>query len=219
MTTELRGLPREIVAGSGWHAFTYRAANTSGRVIASLSASMELWSWDRKNLENETTKHITVQWYNSGSRRWEPMPADYGYFAETRNLKPRAFAEASLRLKVDAKAPAGFGGAFQTGFFSDRSRTCGYSAGAYYYFDVLAAGSKPTTGEDSKGTTSRPGKAVTTVVDKPAPKGGLSDLPATGELATTGTSSSTPLLLGVAGAAVVVGGAAVAVARRGRGSR
>ncbi|MFF7728413.1 hypothetical protein [Streptomyces sp. NPDC008001] len=218
MTTELRGLPREIVAGSGWHAFAYRAANTSDRVIASLSASVELRSWDRKNLQDETTKHITVQWYDSRTRRWEPLPADHGYFARTTGLGPRASADASLRLRIDAAAPAGSGVAFQTGFFSDQDRTCGYAAGAHYSFAVLTAGSRLSTDEDARATAAGPEKAAapTTTVNRPAPQGIPADAPATGKLASTGASSSSPLLLGVAGATIAVGAVAVAVARRGR---
>ncbi|MBB5119558.1 LAETG motif-containing sortase-dependent surface protein [Streptomyces eurocidicus] len=70
-----------------------------------------------------------------------------------------------------------------------------------------ASSSTGTAGTTTSGGTTTGGSGTSA-------QGSASSSSANGELATTGSSSSTPVIAGLAGAAVVAGGAAVAVTRR-----
>ncbi|MFF5130819.1 hypothetical protein ACFY41_28340 [Streptomyces syringium] len=210
--TELLGLPSKIVAGSGWQDFTYRTTNTSDRELRSVVAYMDVWTWDGRGEGKETSQYLTVQWYDPQKRAWQPLPEDFGDFAETENLGPRQYADAKLRLKIDAKAPAGYGSAFQAGSYTGHDGKCGDAEGSIYSFDVLPVGSKPGKVDDAKGTTGRPGPSQH--ANRPAARGSLSTLPVTGELARTGSSSGLPTIAVLSGAAVAVGAGAVFVVRR-----
>ncbi|MFI1257174.1 hypothetical protein ACH4U6_25810 [Streptomyces netropsis] len=198
------------MAGSGWQSFVYRATNTSNEELRSVVAFMDVWTWDGKDEGENTGKYLSVEWYNVQKRSWQPL--EFGDFAEAENLKPRQYVEARIRLKIDAKAPAGYGAAFQAGSYTGQNGTCGDAEGSIFYFDVLPVGSEPGKVDDAKGTTAKPGKARH--ADKPAARGSLSTLPVTGELARTGSSSGLPTVAALSGAAVAVGAGAVFVVRR-----
>lgn len=212
--TELLGLPSKIVAGSGWQDFTYRTTNTSDKELRSVVAYMDVWTWDGRGEGKETSQYLAVEWYDVRKQSWQPLPEDFGDFAETENLGPRQYADAKLRLKIDAKAPAGYGSAFQAGSYTGHDGKCGDAEGSIFYFDVLPVGSRPGKVDDAKGTTARPGKPQHT--NRPAAQGSLSTLPVTGELARTGSASGLPTVAALSGAAVAVGAGAVFVVRRRR---
>ncbi|MEU6115996.1 LPXTG cell wall anchor domain-containing protein [Streptomyces sp. NPDC047117] len=206
ITTTLRGLPSKVVAGSGWHGFTFRASNTSDKAMKSVDAYVMLSAIDKGDFD-DVSNLLTVQWYDEGAGAWENVD-DYGYFASLADLAPGEYADAKLRLKVDAKTPGSYGFAFAVGAYHDENDVCGYSEGSEYEFDVLIAGSNPGSVPPATGKPSdrKPGK--------PAPQGGLKELPVTGKLAETGSSSALPMIAAVAGVTMAVGAGAIFVVRR-----
>ncbi|MFB6436699.1 LAETG motif-containing sortase-dependent surface protein [Streptomyces sp. NPDC056411] len=211
ISTELRGLPSKVVAGSGWKNFTFRATNTSHKAMKSVDAYVALNGLSTGSFD-DISKLLTVQWYDEDTRSWEAITDEDGYFASVDGLKPGEYADAKLRLKVDAKTPGSYGFAFSIGAYHNEDDVCGFSDVAEYDFDILAAGSKPGSVPPAK---SKPGKHKG---NKPAPQGDLKDLPVTGKLAETGSSSALPTLALVGGVAVVAGAGAVFTVRRRRTS-
>ncbi|MFE0189067.1 LAETG motif-containing sortase-dependent surface protein [Streptomyces sp. NPDC059008] len=207
ISTELRGLPSKVVAGSGWKNFTFRATNTSDKAMKSVDAYVALGAISTDTID-DVSKLLTVQWYDEDSRTWESITDEDGYFASVEGLKPGEYADAKLRLKVDAKTPGSYGFAFTIGAYHNEDDVCGFSDVSQYDFDVLVAGSKPGSVPPAK---SKPGKHEG---NKPAPQGDLKDLPVTGKLAETGSSSALPTIALVGGVAMAVGAGAVFAVRR-----
>ncbi|MFF4951674.1 LAETG motif-containing sortase-dependent surface protein [Streptomyces chattanoogensis] len=207
ISTELRGLPSKVVAGSGWKNFTFRATNTSDKAMKSVDAYVALAGISGGSFD-DVSQHLTVQWFNEDSGAWEAVTDTEGYFATVYDLGPDEYADAKLRLKVDAKTPGSYGFAFTIGAYHDEDDVCGFSDVAEYDFDILVAGSKPGTVPPAKG---KPGK---TKGNKPAPQGDLQKLPVTGKLAETGSSSALPVIGMVGGIAMAVGAGAIFVVRR-----
>ncbi|WP_052863699.1 LPXTG cell wall anchor domain-containing protein [Streptomyces niger] len=206
ISTTLRGLPSKVVAGSGWHNFTFRASNTSDKAMKSVDAYVMLSAIDKGDFD-DVSGLLSVQWYDEDAGAWENVD-EYGYFASLADLAPGEYADAKLRLKVDAKTPGSYGFAFAVGAYHDEDDLCGYSEGSEYEFDVLVAGSNPGNVPPATGKPSdhKPGK--------PAPQGGLKELPVTGKLAETGSSSALPMIAAVAGVTMAVGAGAIFVVRR-----
>lgn len=206
ISTTLRGLPSKVVAGSGWHNFTFRATNTSDVAMTSVDAYVMLSAIENENFD-DVSHLLTVQWYDEGAGVWENVD-EYGYFASLADLAPGEYADAKLRLKVDAKTPGSYGFAFAIGAYQNANGDCGYSDGSEYEFDVLVAGSNPGSVPPATGKPSdhKP--------SKPAPQGGLKELPVTGKLAETGSSSALPTIAAVAGVTMAVGAGAIFVVRR-----
>ncbi|MEU7147441.1 LPXTG cell wall anchor domain-containing protein [Streptomyces sp. NPDC039022] len=217
---ELRGLPGKIVAGAGWVDFTYRATNTSTEHILSVQAYTQVFALDNKT-SDDLSEHLTLEWFDAATGRWKPVAGSEegdGYFASIAGadgLRPGEYAEAKLRLKADAKTPAGYGGAVSVGWYLNADLNCGSSDAADHPFDILPAGStRPPHVPDSKG---RPG----TRPNHPAPHGGVkqqAQLPVTGKLAETGASSGLPGLALSGAAAVALGAGAVFAVRRRKGA-
>ncbi|MEU9120321.1 LAETG motif-containing sortase-dependent surface protein [Streptomyces sp. NPDC048506] len=207
ISTELRGLPSKVVAGSGWKNFTFRATNTSDKAMKSVDAYVALAGVSNGDFD-DVSKLLTVQWYDEDTRAWESITDEDGYFASVDDLKPGEYADAKLRLKVDAKTPGSYGFAFTVGAYHNQDDVCGFSDVAEYDFDILVAGSKPGSVPPAK---SKPGKKAP---NKPAPQGDLKEIPATGKLAETGSSSALPTIALVGGVAMAVGAGAIVVVRR-----
>ncbi|WP_406272244.1 LPXTG cell wall anchor domain-containing protein [Streptomyces sp. NBC_00191] len=181
--------------------------NKSKKDFNAVEAYVNLLAVDGEEFE-DTSRFLTLQWQIGGE--WEDIDIEDGYFGTTGKLKPNEFADAELRLKVDAKAPAGFGAAFSTGVHINGKGGCEFGDTMIFEFEILAAGSKPGEVDDSKGKPGKPG-------NKPAPQGGLKELPVTGNLASTGSSSMLPTV-GIAGGIAVVAGAGVVFAMKRRRS-
>ncbi|MBO1335108.1 peptidase [Streptomyces sp. VRA16 Mangrove soil] len=205
---ELRGLPSKIVAGSGWHSFSYRVSNYTDTAFESVYAEMYAFSFAYDKDTTDTTRYLHVQW--SDGSGWHDLDIDFATseqpFAELGALAPGKHADVALRIKVDAKAPAGIGGslAFATSVTADG--VCGYSVpeDQEYSFEVLAAGTTPGKVPDA---TAKPKPSNT-----PAPQS--SSTPVSGSLASTGSSSMLPTFGLVAGVAVVAGAGVVYSVRR-----
>ncbi|MGW1377567.1 LAETG motif-containing sortase-dependent surface protein [Streptomyces sp. NPDC002446] len=207
ISTELRGLPSKVVAGSGWKNFTFRATNTSDKAMKSVDAYVALAGISNDDFD-DVSGLLTVQWYDEDARSWESITDEDGYFASVDGLEPGEYADAKLRLKVDAKTPGSYGFAFTIGAYHNQDDVCGFSDVAQYDFDILVAGSKPGSVPPAK---SKPGKVKG---NKAAPQGELKQIPVTGKLAETGSSSALPTIAMVGGVAMVVGAGAIFVVRR-----
>lgn len=208
VVTELRGLPSKVVAGSGWVNFTYRVTNKSKKDFNAVEAYVDLLAIDGEKFE-DSSRFLTLQWQIGGE--WKAISIEDGYFGTTGKLKPGEYADAKLRLMVDAKAPAGFGAAFTTGVHIDGKGGCEFGETMIFEFDILAAGTKPGDVDDAEGKPGdKPG-------NKPAPQGDLEELPVSGNLAETGSSSILPTV-GIAGGIAVVAGAGVVFAMKRRRS-
>ncbi|MGW1728084.1 LPXTG cell wall anchor domain-containing protein [Streptomyces sp. NPDC002306] len=219
------GLPREIVAGDGWHEFTVRVHNTLSATLEDVDVSVGKQVQDlTPGMPGGDPRSVDLQAREPGSGAWRdqdspdqtgPGPGTFTDidFAPFQNLM------ISLRVRVAKDFPFTVTRGDQIGdvFIVGRSRRLPsdvpdtpLSQALWSSFRVLKPGSH--TG----GTTSAP-----TPSGGSTPNGGGTPTggPATpsGEiLAETGSSSDLWLLAGVGGAAVVAGAGVVYSARRRR---
>jgi hypothetical protein len=205
--TELRGLPSKVVAGSGWQDFTFRVENKTGHDVEGVDAYLYTAAVDGENFD-DMAQFITVQAYLGNE--WTDVSEEDGYFGTSDSLKKGEYSEAKMRLKVDSKAPAGFGVAFASGVSFTKDGLCEFGEETLYEFEILAAGTKPGDVDDAEG---KPGKGDNKPDTKP--QGELSELPVTGTLAETGSNSMLPVI-GIAGGIAVVAGAGVVFALKRR---
>ncbi|AJT65393.1 hypothetical protein T261_3728 [Streptomyces lydicus] len=231
--TGLRGLPSKIVAGSGWHQFAYRVTNVSKITVMETDISLFLGTADPK-VKDVSELAVTVQWFNPATGKWKPIEGegakfqDNDDFTTVKRLAPGQHADAKMRIKIGKKAKPGSGYFFTTGYSYAENNECGFDKISQFDFKVLSAGSKPGEVEDAKGKPGKPGKhgmlnrpgtprtpdATGAAGNKPAAQGTHDAVPATGKLATTGSSSALPTVAALGGAAVVAGAGAVFVVRR-----
>ncbi|RLU90481.1 hypothetical protein CTZ27_21400 [Streptomyces griseocarneus] len=233
-STSLRGLPSKIVAGGGWQEFTYRVSNVSKVTVTKAAVSLYFGSGDLE-IDDVRELAVTVEWYDAARGTWVPIQGEGAKtdaeteFATVKNLKPGEYADARMRVKAGAKAKPGTGYFFTLGWSTGADRKCGFDEGSLYDIDVLAAGSKPGKVDDATGKPGKPsghgakgsqgGDADKKPGQKPAGQSTQSEIPVSGSLAKTGSSSDMPLIAGLGGAAVVVGaGALFAVKRRRNGA-
>ncbi|MGP9020466.1 LAETG motif-containing sortase-dependent surface protein [Streptomyces sp. BR1] len=213
LTTVVTGLPSKIVAGTTAN-FSLRVTNGTGKNIDKLWPFTYLHATDKSGYQ-VTDDLLHLQWSTAASGGWKDV--DSLHRAGVINgLKDGTHYDMKLRLKVDAKAPAGPGIAFVAGDYVNKDKSCGGTPDlTEYSFEILPAGTKPGDVDPAKPTT---GKANTP--DTKTQSSATSTTPLnttnTGTLAATGTSSATPQLALAGGAAVVVGAGAVFVARRRR---
>ncbi|MFD8571324.1 LPXTG cell wall anchor domain-containing protein [Streptomyces sp. NPDC059639] len=206
---ELRGLPSKIVAGSGWHGFTYRLSNYTGTAFESWSADLIAFSYayDGKDA-TETSRYLHVQWYDGSA--WHGvdtnMETTHESFGNGGPLAPGAHTDVKLRIAVDAKAPAGLGASFAFATSVNTEGVCGYSVpeDQEYDFEILAAGTEPGKVP--------PAKPEPKPSNTPAPQS--SSTPLAGSLASTGSSSMLPTVGVVGGVAVLAGAGVVYSVRR-----
>ncbi|MDQ1009763.1 LPXTG-motif cell wall-anchored protein [Streptomyces sp. V4I23] len=204
LTTVAQGLPSKIVAGSTVD-FSVRVTNGTDKTLDEVLPFVYFHATDKSGY-NVIDEYFGLQWSTKNSPEWNDV-ADGEYAGSISPLKAGAHADVKLRLKVDAKAPAGEGMAFVAGDYVNDDGTCGGNFFTEYEFDLLAAGSKPGKVDDAKpGKTSKTRPAV-------VPQGGT-----TGTLANTGADSALPQLAAAAGAAIALGAGAVFVVRRRKAS-
>ncbi|MEU3447005.1 LPXTG cell wall anchor domain-containing protein [Streptomyces thermolilacinus] len=206
LRTELVGLPSKVVAGSGWQNFSFRVENKTGHDVEGVDAYLYAGAVDED--ADDMTRFLTVQAYIGD--KWVTISEEDGYFGTSNALKENEYSEAKMRLKVDAKAPAGFGFAFASGVSFTKDGLCEFGEEMLYDFEVLAAGTNPGDVDDATG---KPGKGDNKPDTKP--QGDLAELPVTGTLAETGSSSMLPTI-GVAGGIAIVAGAGVVFALKRR---
>ncbi|MFD7278939.1 LAETG motif-containing sortase-dependent surface protein [Streptomyces sp. NPDC059862] len=200
----LSGLPKTIVAGSGWTEFSFNVSNSGDEEIKNIKPliGVAALGWD----EQDYSGQITVQVYDKAAGGWQTLADAAGEGATFTAFSLSAGQSTSypLRLSVSGKVPDAIG---VTGGFAQYSDADGCwmaddPNGWVYFFDILAAGSDAGNPPDAK------------------PQGGMAELDdvnsvsATGSLAETGSSSALPMIGLVGGVAVVAGAGAVFVVRR-----
>ncbi|MFC8073946.1 peptidase [Streptomyces sp. NPDC057307] len=206
LTTVAHGLPSKIVAGSTTD-FSVRVANGTNKTLDKVSPFVYFHATDKGGY-NVIDDAFHLQWSTTASPGWKNVGD--GYAGSISPLKAGAHADVKLRLKVDAKAPAGDGLAFVAGDYFNNDESCGGNLSTEYAFELLAAGSVPGDVDDAA-----PGKTTPTPDTKP--QGGTSTTPANttdGSLASTGSSSPLPQLAAAAGAALALGAVTVFTVRR-----
>ncbi|MFI6091551.1 LAETG motif-containing sortase-dependent surface protein [Streptomyces sp. NPDC051218] len=206
----LSGLPGKIVAGSGWHQFKLTASNPSDEDLGEVQwlAMVDNYA---ENEKDWLANYAQIQYFNPESKAWESITDEVsgGLYFGTTELGAKEKVDIKLRLNVSAKAPAGDGYALGLGGYLDSEENCVHNAFSFYEFTVLKAGSEnenPGEADESTGgKTPNGGKT---------PTGGAKDIPVTGNLAETGSSSMLPTIGLVGGVAVIAGAGAVFVVRR-----
>ncbi|KUL63272.1 hypothetical protein ADL28_11365 [Streptomyces violaceusniger] len=207
------GLPSKVVAGSGFHGFTFQVKNDSDRSYQRVDFGLFAGTV-HESAPDGTGKYLTLQYKDPETGAWKAISTDEndagsGYIGYT-DVRPHETLKVDLRLSVAKSAPEGFGYAISVGVYADDEGNCVYSTGEYYEFDVLKAGSEP-------------GKVPPA---DPKPQGGKKPLPhkpegnteisPQGSLAETGSSSALPMIALIGGVAMAAGGGAVFVVRRRR---
>ncbi|MYW68358.1 peptidase [Streptomyces sp. SID8379] len=204
---ELRGLPSKIVAGSGWHGFTFRVSNYTGENFESVSAGLYAFAFQYNEDATEISRYLHVQW--SDGSVWQNIDTeiDADDFADLGSLAPKKHADLKLRIKVDAKAPSGLGGSMAFATSVNADGVCGFSVpeDQEYRFEILAAG-------NATPSTVPPATSTPEPSNTPAPQS--SSTPLAGSLAATGSSSMLPTVGVIGGLAVVAGAGVVYSVRR-----
>ncbi|MEU8824193.1 LAETG motif-containing sortase-dependent surface protein [Streptomyces sp. NPDC048636] len=213
LSTTLVGLPSKVVAGSGFHNFTFKVGNDSDRTYKRVDFGVVAGTVHLDDLEG-TGKYLTLQYKDPDSGVWKNISTDEndpgaGYVGYT-DVRPHETLTVGLRLSVAKSAPEGFGYAISIGVYADDKGNCVYSAGEYYEFDVLKAGSEP--GEVPPAEP-KPQGGKKPLPEKPK---GNTEINPKGSLAETGSSSALPTIALIGGVAMAAGGGAVLVVRRRR---
>ncbi|MFF9346414.1 LAETG motif-containing sortase-dependent surface protein [Streptomyces sp. NPDC014734] len=224
--TSLRGLPSTIVAGSGWHDFTYRVTNVSEIKVMETDITLYLGTAD-PGIDDVAQLDVTVEWFDTSTGKWKAIEGegagvfDNKDFATVKSLGPGEYADTGMRIKVGEKARAGTGYFFTTGYSYGEDDKCGFDGISQFDFTVLSPGSEPGKVKDAE---SKPGKADNVGYkgadgtrgggNKPAAQGEGGTVPVSGALAETGSASALPTIAAFGGAALAMGAGAVFVVRR-----
>ncbi|MEU3185118.1 peptidase [Streptomyces sp. NPDC006923] len=211
LSTVVTGLPSKIVAGATTD-FSLRVTNGTDKTLGKVSPHVYFHATDKSGYD-VLDDAFHLQWSTTASPSWKNVEKG-GSAGSVGPLKAGAHADVKLRLKVDAKAPAGDGLALVAGDYLNDDESCGGNVPSEYAFELLAAGSVVDGADDAKPGKTTPdtkpqGATSTTPVDSAGPTG-------TGSLASTGSPSALPQLAAAAGAAVALGAVVVLVGRRQR---
>lgn len=215
LRTSLSGLPSEVVAGSGFHAFKLNVENKGDKAYKRVDLGLVAAQVDDDNwLPN--TDHLTLQFKDPETRAWSDISLDQddeviGYIGYT-DIRAKESFSIDLRLSVDKKAPEGYGFAIIIGLYADEEGNCVYPEGEQFYeFDVLAAGTD--AGEPNEAEPQTGGKKPV-----PAKPVGNTEIKPEGTLAQTGSDSNLPVIATIGGVAILAGaGVVFALGRRRKG--
>lgn len=208
---DINGLPGKIVAGSGWHNFQMTASNPTDEALGEVRwiAFVDNYT-DSDNEKDWLSQYVDLQYLNQDTKTWKPI-SDFEFMGKT-ELGAQDVVDIQLRLNIDAKAPAGDSFALGFGAYLDSDEECYRQSMAAWDFTVLAPGSdNPNPG---KPKPVDPPKQDEQPVTPKEPQGGAKEIPVTGSLAETGSSSAVPMFALAGGAAVAVGVGAMFVVRR-----
>lgn len=142
--TGLLGLPGTIVAGSGWHEFTYRVTNVSAVTVMETDLSIYLGTADPK-IDDVSELGVTVEWFDPRSGAWKPVEGegagvfDNQDFATLAGVEPGEHADAAMRIKIDKSAKAGTGYFFTQGYSYGEDDRCGFDEISRFDFAVVPA--------------------------------------------------------------------------------
>lgn len=218
---KLRGLPSKIVAGSGWHDFTFRVTNMTDQDFVSAQAQVYAFSFAYED-ESDTTRYLRLQRFDGSG--WQDLDNNVEHdasFPASGPLARGAHSDVKLRISIDAKAPAGAGAGLGLAVSVDPEGVCGLSVpeDAYWDFDILAAGTAtgqvpPAGGHTGSPKPTGPATAHASASASNAPSPQASSAPVDGSLASTGAGSVLPAFGAAAGLAVVAGGGVMYAVRR-----
>ncbi|MFI7500384.1 LPXTG cell wall anchor domain-containing protein [Streptomyces sp. NPDC049687] len=214
LSATINGLPSKIVAGSGWHDFTYVVENNGDADLKNVYMTTFLDYEDNEDVWlSEGLAVIQVKedgkWTNAYQDSYEDengktVNVTGSFVALLDDLEKDASATLDLRVKVKASAPAGSSFAMSDAIYVGDDADCHFN-GDFYDVEILAAGSD--TGDSGDATPNG---------DKPSsgtkPQG--SAKPISGSLASTGADSTLPMIGLLGGVAVVAGAGAVFTVRR-----
>ncbi|MEU0356061.1 hypothetical protein, partial [Streptomyces cyaneofuscatus] len=206
LRTSLSGLPSEVVAGSGFHAFELNVENKGDKAYKRVDLGLVAAQIDDDNwLPN--TDHLTLQFKDPETGAWSDISLDQndeviGYIGYT-DIRAKESFSIDLRLSVDKKAPEGYGFAIIIGLYADEEGNCVYPEGEQFYeFDVLAAGTD--AGEPNEAEPQTGGKKPV-----PAKPVGNTEIKPEGTLAQTGSDSNLPVIATIGGVAILAGAGVV----------
>ncbi|MGW0579238.1 LPXTG cell wall anchor domain-containing protein [Streptomyces sp. NPDC002920] len=217
LSATLTGLPGKIVAGSGWHDFTYVVENNTDADIKNVYLATYL-EYDEEEIDDFLSDGLAViqvkedgKWTDAYQQSWgegdDTINISSSFVALLDELKKDTSVTFDLRVKVKASAPAGSSLAMSEAVYAAGDSAC-HVSGDEYDVTILAAGSG-TGGASDAGEATPNGDRPT---DRTRPQGGAR--PISGSLASTGADSPLPLISLVGGVAVVAGAGAVFAARR-----
>ncbi|MEU9983784.1 LPXTG cell wall anchor domain-containing protein [Streptomyces sp. NPDC050856] len=223
LKVNLTGLPSKIVAGSGWHDFEFSVTNGSDADLKKVYVETFTDYDSADETLNDGLAEVqykdpeTGEWTDSYQDSYQDEEGNFVYTGSfvgmIDKIEKGATVDMDLRVRVDAKAPAGSSFAFSSAIYAGEGTAC-YGNGDEYVFTVLAAGSNAGDVDEAKPSGEKPdGK-------KPGdakPQGGAKPLPVTGNLAETGSNSMLPTI-GIAGGIAIVAGAGVVFALKRRNS-
>ncbi|MFE3518131.1 LAETG motif-containing sortase-dependent surface protein [Streptomyces sp. NPDC059166] len=205
LTTVVKGLPSTVVAGTTTN-FTLRVTNGTKKTLDEVYPFAYVHATDKSGMK-DIDDLVHLQW-SSSSSKWQNVDNEH-YMDAISPMKAGAKADIKMRLKIDAKAPAGNGVTFVAGDYWNDNGDCGGTPDLEgYEFLIAAAGTKTGNVPDAKPGTSKKNDSDLT------PLSGGSATPAGGTLASTGSSSATSQLALASGAALAIGAGAVFVVRR-----
>lgn len=214
LSTTLDGLPSKVIAGSGFHAFTYKVTNRSDRAYKRVDFGVFAGIVHDDDLEN-TGRYLTLQFKNPDTDAWENVSTDdtdedAGYIGFT-DVRPHETLSLDLRLSVAKEAPEGLGFALSVGAYVDENGACFLSTGDYYEFEVLKAGTEPVKVPGAKPEGHKPQGGQKPLPTRPV---GNKEINPAGSLAETGSSDILPTFALAGAAAVAIGAGAVFAVRR-----
>ncbi|MFD6436617.1 LPXTG cell wall anchor domain-containing protein [Streptomyces venezuelae] len=212
---DLVGLPKKIVAGSGWHQFKLSAANPTDEPLGEVSWTAFVNNLGADEKKKDGLRYFTdLQYFDADDDEWTTIdsPRGAGLAYGTVELDAEDKAVVKLRAKVNAKAPIGKGYVEGLGSYVDPELDCEHTSDKYQPLTVVKAGGDETAEPTPKPSSSKTAQA------SPAPQGSASETPApapaTGSLAETGSSSMLPTVGVIGGIAVVAGAGVVFAVRR-----
>ncbi|MFD9221281.1 LPXTG cell wall anchor domain-containing protein [Streptomyces sp. NPDC060064] len=211
---KLAGFPNKIVAGGGWKKFSLDVKNNSKEKIENFGL-FTFASYEDDLIGGEQDrlieKYAHFEYFDKSSGEWKAggnlSGMNNGFYFDVIDLKKAEKRSIKLRVRIDKAAPAGKGIALAAGGY-DKGDDC-FEDSEFYEFDVLKAGSNAGDVDDAKPSGEKP-KDV-------KPQGGSKEIPVTGNLAETGSSSMLPTV-GIAGGIAIVAGAGVVFAMKRRRS-
>ncbi|MFF6804637.1 LAETG motif-containing sortase-dependent surface protein [Streptomyces sp. NPDC012616] len=215
LSAQVKGLPSKIVAGSGWHGFTFAVDNDSDRDLKNVYIDAFLEYGDEANdaFLSEGLAVIQVKedgkWTNSFQDSFEDehgktVNVTGSFVGLLDTLEKHSSASLELRVKVKASAPAGSSFALSEAIYAGEGSAC-YGNGDFYDVRILAAGADAGGAGDAKPNGDKPTSGV-------KPQGDAK--PISGSLAETGSDSALPVIGLVGGVAVLAGAGAVFAVRR-----
>ncbi|WP_328828902.1 hypothetical protein OHT77_14970 [Streptomyces sp. NBC_00252] len=216
----MNGLPSKIVAGSGWHDFTFSVQNNSDTDLKNVWVDTFTEYADNVNVNDSLAYELAqLQYKDPQTGKWTDSYQDNdgdttvpGTFVGVIDaIDKGAKVDMDLRVRVSSKAPAGTSFAMSRAIYAGKGTSCNGN-GDTYEFTVLASGSIAPGGTgDAKPTGGKPTAKPKTDMK---PQGGSEQLPVTGSLAHTGSSSALHVIGLGGGAAVAVGAGAMFMVRR-----